>query len=725
MKSINPILSLRWLCLFAVLLISVPVWGDSVTGKRIAYRRVYAPVDRLADWPRGEGLYKPMDATAFEQWASGGSIRYESPQVTDAQFSAILQDDDQLTGEMALQIDSPSPEMLVLPLSPCEVALADLEWEQRGERIPAQIGSDAQGRLFLFVSGSGTLRGRWSVRGKPDRAGQLEFQFLLPPSITKNIQLDLPEGVEPDLTDAVVSSPAIVSGDVRTWDLQLPGRSRIHLRILRQFADPADGRFNLLKQSLSYDFGIERMQLDQELSLNIYRKPLKQLVLTLDPKLRLIDAFLGDQPIEWLEQDDAITGGRKIVLLFPEPVVGSERVVRLRAMAKPVYDANWKLPRMTPEGFSWQEGTTTLLVTAPLVVERMQLTGSQQLRAGKVPGRVGSEIFEIQDHGPDAAAEIFLVAGAIQGNVDSVTAYTFAERVIDGRMVCDIRLAGPAEFKIQAKVHAAWDIESVLSRDAGVIERWRQEATPSGNLLTIFLRRGISAARPLRLEITGRQNRTVPTEIIDVKNLQMLHFEGMRSRRQLFELAARDTYRVRIASAAAFQGFSFMELTEEDRDRVGEDFSIKLPGVGQDRALDKVVGGHPQIPEQEESGVRFWYDSSEMDQMEIFIEKPTPRFSTETRIQAQVGDVNISEQCVVECTPQESAIDSMQIVFSEKRSKPISCSVTDQNGIVLDGVRASRIPPGAETDSGAGETWLVRWNRPLSEKFPVDRKSHH
>ena len=719
MKSINQIFGLRWLCLFAVLLISIPVWADSAPGKRIAYRRVYAPVDRLADWPRGKGLYKPMDATAFERWASGESIQNESPQVTDAQFSAILEDDDQLTGEMALQIDSPSTELQVLPLSPCEVALADLEWEQHGERIPAQIGSDVQGRLFLFVSGSGTLRGRWSVRGKPDRAGQLEFQFLLPPSITKKIQLDLPEGVEPDLTDAVVSSPAIVSGDLRRWDLQLPGRSRIHLRILRPSADPEDGRFNLLKQSLSYEFGIERMQLDQELSLNVYRKPLKQLALVMDPQLRLIDAFLGDQPIEWLEQEEVIAGGRKIVLLFPEPVVGSDRVVRLRAMVEPVYDVNWKLPRMTPEGFSWQEGTTTLLVAAPLVIERMQLTGCQQLRAGKVPGQVGSEIFEIQDHGPDAEAEILLVAGAIQGDVDSVTAYTFAEGVIDGRMVCDVRLAGPAQFKIQAKVHDAWDIESVLSRDAGVIERWRQEATPSGNLLTIFLRRGISAARPLRLEITGRKNRTVPAEIIDAKKLQMLHFEGMRSRRQLFELVARDPYRVRIASIAAFQGFSFTELTEDDRDRVGEDFSIKLRGVGQDRALDKLVGGDSKNPEQEKFGVRFWYDSSEMDQMKILIEKPTPRFSTETRIEAQVGDVNISEQFVVECTPQESGIDSMQIVFSEKRSKPILCSVVDQNGIVLDGVRASRIPPGAVADSGAGETWMVRWNRPLSEKFQL------
>ena len=719
MKSINRILGLRWLCLFAVLLISSLGWADSAPGKRIAFRRVYAPVERLADWPRGKGLYKPMDAIAFERWASGESIQNESPQVTAAQFSAILENEDQLTGEMALQIDSPSTELQVLLLSPCEVALADLEWEQHGERIPAQIGSDVQGRLFLFVSGSGTLRGRWSVRGKPDRAGQLEFQFLLPPSITKQIQLDLPEGVEPDLTDAVVSFPTIVSGDLRRWDLQLPGRSRIHLRILRQSTDPEDGRFNLLKQSLSYDFGIERMQLDQELSLNVYRKPLKQLALVMNPQLRLIDAFLGDQPIEWLEQEDVISGGRKIVLLFPEPVVGSERVVRLRAMAEPVYDKKWKLPRMTPEGFSWQEGTTTLLVAAPLVVERMQLTGCQQLRAGKVPGQVGSEIFEIQDHGPDAEAEILLVAGAIQGDVDSVTAYTFAEGVIDGRMVCDVRLTGPPQFKIQAKVHDAWDIESVLSRDAGVIERWRQEATASGNLLTIFLRRGISVARPLRLEITGRKNRTVPAEIIDVKKLQMLHFEGMRNRRQLFELVARDPYRVRIASVAAFQGFSFTELTEDDRDRVGEDFSIKIRGLGQDRALNKVVGGDSRNREQEESGVRFWYDSSEMDQMKILIEKPTPRFSTETRIEAQVGDMNISEQFVVECTPQESGIDSMQIVFSEIKSKPILCSVIDQNGVVLDGVRASRISPEAVADSGAGETWMVRWNRPLSEKFQL------
>ncbi len=61
-------------------------------------------------------------------------------------------------GEVALQIESPSEEVRVLPLDPCEVALADLEWEQQGETTPARIGSDSQGRLFLFVRGSGHQR---------------------------------------------------------------------------------------------------------------------------------------------------------------------------------------------------------------------------------------------------------------------------------------------------------------------------------------------------------------------------------------------------------------------------------------------------------------------------------------------------------------------------------------------------------------------------------------
>ncbi len=193
-----------WFPCFLVVVVANWVCADDTLDSRISYRRIYAPVDRLADWPRGNAIYKPMDAAAFERWASGEGIAKELPQITQATFSAMLEGKDTLAGKMSFQIDAPSEETHALPLTPCGVALADLEWEQGEERTPARIGSDADGRLFLFVSGSGTLRGNWSVRGKPGRVAELDFQFLLPPSITKEFDLQLPEGLEPDLANAVV-----------------------------------------------------------------------------------------------------------------------------------------------------------------------------------------------------------------------------------------------------------------------------------------------------------------------------------------------------------------------------------------------------------------------------------------------------------------------------------------------------------------------------------------
>ena len=54
------------LTLAMVLLASHPNPGSPDDGA-IKFRRIYAPLDRLADWPRGENIYKPMDAAAFER----------------------------------------------------------------------------------------------------------------------------------------------------------------------------------------------------------------------------------------------------------------------------------------------------------------------------------------------------------------------------------------------------------------------------------------------------------------------------------------------------------------------------------------------------------------------------------------------------------------------------------------------------------------------------------
>ncbi|MEC8338297.1 MAG: hypothetical protein VXZ84_09165 [Planctomycetota bacterium] len=705
------------LTLALVLLASYSSHG-SPDDNAVRYRRIYAPLDRLADWPRGENMYKPMDAAAFERWAGGGTSQREMAQVTHADFSATLNEDGALSGEMALEVQSPVDQVVALPLEPCGIALTNLYWDRNNEKIPARLGSDAEGRLFLFVNGAGTLRGRWSFRGRTDQGGQLEFLLKIPPSITKTFVLDLPRGMEPDLPSAVVKPPTIVAGDSRRWILEVPGQSRLQLRIISESIDSSEG-LNLIKQNQSFEFRIDQIQLEQELALNVYGTPLKQIALSVDDGIRVTEALLGDQPIEWSEQGEAEMSGKQIVLLLPEAVSGNDRIVRLRAIAEPVYEKMWKIPRIIPEGFSWQEGITTLLVADPLVVEQMVLSGCQQLRAGQVPGSNGSEIYEIQDHGPDAEVEIFLAVGDAEGQMEAATTYTFTDTMISGRMVCDLRVNGPAQFMIQGYTPEDWNIESVRASEEGVIERWRQEATDSGNRLQIDLRRGVSTARPLRLEVTGRINRPLANQLIELKTLQMLRIEGFRSERELVELIARDPFRVRVTRAADFQGVTFSELTAEEKNRVEEDFSAGSDsGLEVGKSADK-EGDNPEIPPSAILPPRFWYDRSGMQQMKIRIEKPTPRLSAEIRIDAQVEDGSIGEQYVLEITPQDSGIDALQIAFSRDRGLPIQCSVVDQNGVALDGVRASRLSQQEGSGGQVAENWLVRWNRPLSETFQL------
>ena len=79
----------RLLCL-AMLMLLIPLCGaaEETAAKDTAFRRVYAPANRLADWPRGRDIYKPIDAEMFERWASGAAIQQQLPQIRDIFFSS-------------------------------------------------------------------------------------------------------------------------------------------------------------------------------------------------------------------------------------------------------------------------------------------------------------------------------------------------------------------------------------------------------------------------------------------------------------------------------------------------------------------------------------------------------------------------------------------------------------------------------------------------------------
>ncbi len=712
-------------CLGVLLLIAsdpVVVCGDEpVSNLQLRFRRVYAPADRLADWPKGNALYKPINASDFERLVTrlgGPPTDVAEAQIVSSEYTAQLQGDDVLAGKVTMEVRSLSDRPVMMPLTPCEIALSDPEWEDDHGRRLARMGLDSDNRMVLLIDGPGKLHCNWSLRGRRDSGGQLKFQFQLPPSLARKLVLTLPETLQPDFKDGLVTLQEDSESDQKVWKIDLPARNRLQMRIARRSADGAEGRFNLVKQALTYDLSMRGLQLDAEWTLGVYREPLKQLVVRIDSELQLVDAQLGEQHIAWATKGRVEDGTLRTVLSFPQPIVGADRVLRLLAVAPLVTQGAWKLPGIKPDGLFWQEGAATLLVAEPLSVARMNLEGCRQLRTSVLPGPASGEAIELQYHGSEAKVEVLLSTVPPEMTIDALTTYELDDHAISSRMVCDCTVKKAEKFKLQAVILGNWQIESVVSRPPGMIESWETQETDSRQILKIDLKRGISPEAPLRLGIVGRSRQGVPGESIDSSQLEMLQFDGIR--RQLVHVVARDPFRLRVTGPDALRQVAPSALLTEDRSRLAESFSEDRV-VFQDRPLVHDMPGDAEDENQEVDKLEgmFWLNDPGPARFRLTLEKPSPQFTAITEITARIEENNLQENIHVECTPQKSSVDWVVVAFAEKRDESPRWSVIDVDGVVLDSVRAVRLPPGPQDDPLMREKWKVSWTRPLSENFQL------
>ena len=707
-----------------LLIVSSPlvVCGDEpVSNPQLQFRRVYAPVDRLGDWPKGNAVYKPIDATDFERLVSrfgGPPTDSAAVQIVSSEYTAQLQDDHLLVGEVTMEVRSLSDRPVMIPLTPCGIALSDPEWEDDHGRQPARIGLDSDNRMVLLIDGTGKLHCRWSLRGRRDSGGQLKFQFQLPPSLARKLVLTLPETLQPEFKDGLVAPRENSESGQKVWEIDLPGRNRLQMRIARRSADGAEGRFNLVKQTLTYDLSMQGLQLDAEWTLGVYREPLRQLSVRIDPELQLVDAQLGEQRIAWATKGRAEDGTLRTVLSFPQPVVGTDRVLRLRAVAPLVTQGTWKLPGIKPDGLFWQEGTATLVVAEPLSIARMNLEGCRQLRTSALPGTASGESIELQYYGSEANVDVLLSTVPPEMTIDALTTYELDDHTISGRMVCDCAVTKAETFKLQAEILGNWQIESVVSRPSGMIESWETQEIDSRQILKIDLKRGISADAPLRLGIVGRSRQGAPGESIDSSRLEMLQFDGIQ--RQVVHVVARDPFRLRVTGPDALRQVAPSTLLAEDRRRLEERFS-------EDRAVSLERPLIHDVPGEVEDGNRevdelegmFWLNDPGPAHFRLTVEKPSPEFTAVTKITARLEGNNLQENVHIECTPQKSSVDWVIVAFAEKRDESPRWSVIDADGVVLDTVRAVRLPPSLQDDPLMREKWKVSWTRPLSGPFQI------
>ncbi len=304
------------------------------------------------------------------------------------------------------------PAPAVLPLEPCNVAVGKASWCAADTREakppePVALGAGGDGKLQAVVDRSGRLGFEWSLAPRRDLDGAVSFSFELPPAAAGELLLELPKRFVPAIDRGMILGSEPAGAGVNRWRIELGGQNRFRLHLASAGA-PRRRQLALLRESRTYDCSLRGVEVSAQWKLEVHNEPLERIVVLLDPELQLVSARYGDSPIPWSAAPAAAGGPTRVTLRFPEAIRQGERVIRLGALGRPVLDRAWRLPRIRPEGLFWQEGSIALLVSEPLLADRVVPLECGQTGAGPLSAPRAGQSMQFQSFGADATVEVLL-----------------------------------------------------------------------------------------------------------------------------------------------------------------------------------------------------------------------------------------------------------------------------------------------------------------------------
>jgi len=633
------------------------------SSEALRFRRVYAPADQLKDWPRGDVRYVPMDKTEFERlvelarWKSGFPKGVVPQAIVAARYSARLAGDSLVDGEAVLDVVPPTAGPGEVRLDPCGLAIGQAAW--MGENAPpAVLALAPDGALRVRAERAGQLRLAWSLRGQGSASGCVDFLLDLPACPASQLSLVLPKGLTPLVERAVVAreDPARETGI--PWAIDLGGQSRVPLRVVpSEDLDPRR-RLNGVRQSVTYGFSLQGVELSAEWTLDVPSVPLRQLTAELDPGLQLVAARLAGQPVSWSTVAPGGEGRRtRAILSLPEPILGSGRVLSLTAAAPLKLSGPWRLPTIQPQGLFWQEGAATLTIFKPLTLQQLSIRGGRQTQTGPLPGPQSGELAEVHLYSASADIEVELAKPEPPPQFDCGSAVELSAVDMAADVLAHFRLAEGERFRLEADVSRRWTIDSVETVPADALDDWvLQKSEGGGSRLTIRLAKALSPSRPVSVAVRGRHHYSPLGRVLSRSDLLPVEFRSAIGDRRLVSLRAAEAYQLWLADT-------------ERLTRVGP--ADLGPG---DLALF----------EDPPKGLVF-LDDAQAASLRVALEPQKPSYTAEVQVEATATDAGWVESYVVRCTPEAARVDRLLVRFSRQRPVPLrwSFGAEDQEQIVV------------------------------------------
>lgn len=696
-----------------------PPPADAQLPAVLHFRRVYAPADRIEDWPRGNVPYMPIDAAEFERLlkaartARPGGGASAAARVVAARYRARLSGEGPLVGQAEFEVVHGAEAPVLLPLDPCNLAIGKASWdpqpseasgnpgagndaapEAEPQPAPASLGAGVGGNLAVLVERSGRLTVDWSLRGTHPSSDTVDLDMQLPRCPVNQFLLDLPEDVVP-VADVGVLHPGVPveggSAGLRRWRIELGGRHRFHLAL-----EPADAAARrpplaLVRQTGVYDFSLSGLEVSARLQLEVHHEPLREVRLALDPEVQLVSARDGDGDLPWLVTSDPDAPVTRVVVSLREPLEGMGRVLRFGALAPLQLDRPWELPRIRAEGMVWQEGTSTLLVPSSLVIEELTPVGCRQTDTAPLSAPRSGESARFQHFSRDATVRLVLARRSELMQVATGTAITLSGGEMTASVRAHFQVADSPRFSIEADVGRQWLIDSVESVPPDAIDDWiPPEHSRNRRKLTIRLLKAVSPAQPLRLLIAARRLQSPLTRRLGIEDLEPLRFSDVEGSPPLVAVATMGPY--------------LLELHGDER------LARVEPG--------SLQGEQRQLFAQPPDGLLFKNDAAAAD-LQISLQPQEPSYTGEVRAEAFVGDGTLREGYRLRCVPRSGLVRRVLVHFSVPREAPLQWSLVSEDESQL----AARRLPSDEQVAVQGppedETWELKLARPQNAPFEI------
>jgi hypothetical protein len=660
----------------------------------IRFRRVYAPAAQPEAWPRQATPYFPVQPEEFERLLSLGKTAARQGEtgvagaLASALYKARLVEDDLRDGEASLEVVHASATRAMISLDGCNLAISRPVWSGKDEQ-PAELGLTADGKLALLVEKPGRLCWNWSLHGRRDAQGVLDLLLELPACPRSRLILDLPPKCAP-LVDCglAIREP---DNEVNRWRLEVGGHRRVHLRVASDGQLVKRRSWVQARQTLVYELSPQGLELSAQLSLDVYQEPLRQAVLQLDPGLQLVSARYGAAQLPWSPLASAGEGKTSgVVLEFPEAIQGVGRVVRLKLLAPLQLGSRWRLPSVRPDGVFWQEGSATLLVAAPLVVEQLTPLRSRQVRVAPLRAPWPGESMELQYFAPDAGVELLVNRPQAPLRLDCGTAVELSGGGTTARTVADFSVAEGEIFQLEGELARQWIVDTVQSTPSDALGDWNIEKGETGvPRLTIQLAKALSPSRPVRLQIIGRRLHSPVGRWLGVNDLVPLRFRTAAAGRRLVNLRAVEPYRLKSTGA--------------------EQLSLVEPQGLEPAAL--------RLLATPVGSLLFEEDAAAAD-LRVSLEPQNPSYAATIRVEATTIDGTLVESYRMNCIPAGARVERVLVKFSRLRTTPLQWTL---GGGEESGLTARRLDEdlAAGPAGSSAETWEITLQHPQNLPFEI------